>query len=132
MSTRVTPSRPTHNQADGFRAWAGDGSAGLAGAVGPWELVFMPLTDRLGGLIAYALYRLLRRKRAVFPAFVYAVAASLAVAAMLTILATLSHSVFRDVFHIHSFRCGRRSVFLIEGRRAYLGGAGCAGTCSSP
>ncbi len=54
--------------------------------VGPWELIFMPLTDMLGGLIAYALYRLLRRNWAVVPAFVYAVTTSLAVAAMLAIM----------------------------------------------
>ena len=49
-------------------------------------MIFMPLTDMAGGLIAYALYRVLRRKWAVVPAFVYAVTTSLAVAAMLSIL----------------------------------------------
>lgn len=54
--------------------------------VGPWELIWMPLTDIVGGLLAWALYRLLRQRWAVLPCILYAVTTGLAVAFMLVML----------------------------------------------
>jgi uncharacterized membrane protein len=54
--------------------------------VGPWELVFMPLSDTAGGLLAWWLYRLLRRRWPVVPLALYAVTTSLSVGLMLTAL----------------------------------------------
>jgi uncharacterized membrane protein len=51
--------------------------------VGPWELVWMPLTDMLGGLLAWAIYRLLRRRWAAIPMSIYALTTGLAVGTML-------------------------------------------------
>jgi uncharacterized membrane protein len=54
---------------------------------GPWELIWMPLTDMLGGLIAWALFRLLLRQRLpVIPMVVYAITTGFAVGLMLTML----------------------------------------------
>ena len=54
--------------------------------VGPWELIFMPVTDMAGGLAAWWLYRLLRRRLPLIPLTVYAVSTSLSVGLMLTAL----------------------------------------------
>jgi uncharacterized membrane protein len=54
--------------------------------VGPWELVFMPLTDVTGGLLAWAVYRLLGRRWAAVPMAVYAATTGLSVALMLWFL----------------------------------------------
>ncbi len=54
--------------------------------VGPWELVFMPLTDMAGGLLTWRLYRLLQRRLPVIPLAVYAITTSLSVGLMLTVL----------------------------------------------
>jgi uncharacterized membrane protein len=52
--------------------------------VGPWELAWMPFTDMVGGLIAWALYRfVLRRRWPVVPMAVYALTTGLAVGMML-------------------------------------------------
>ena len=53
--------------------------------VGPWELVWMPLTDIAGGLLAYAIYRALGRRWAVLPMLVYALTTGAAVGLMLTV-----------------------------------------------
>ncbi len=54
--------------------------------VGPWELIFMPLTDVAGGLLAWGLFRLLRRRWPLVPLILYAITTSLAVGSMLTVL----------------------------------------------
>lgn len=54
--------------------------------VGPWELIFMPLTDMVGGLAAWSLFRLLRRRLPLVPLVVYAITTSLSVGLMLTVL----------------------------------------------
>ncbi len=54
--------------------------------VGPWELIFMPLTDMAGGLMAWFLFRLLRRRWPFIPLAVYAITTSLSVGLMLTVL----------------------------------------------
>lgn len=54
--------------------------------VGPWELIFMPLTDIAGGLLAWWLYRLLQPRLPVIPLAVYAITTSLSVGLMLTVL----------------------------------------------
>jgi uncharacterized membrane protein len=52
--------------------------------VGPWELIWMPLTDMLGGFLAWGLYQLIRRKT-VFPSMIlYAITTGLAVGLMLS------------------------------------------------
>jgi len=51
--------------------------------VGPWELVWMPLTDMAGGLLAWTIYRALQRKWIAVPLFVYAATTGAAVAVML-------------------------------------------------
>ncbi len=56
--------------------------------VGPWELIFMPLTDMAGGLLAWWLYRLLRRRWPLVPLAIYAITTSLSVGLMLTVLGT--------------------------------------------
>ncbi len=56
--------------------------------VGPWELIFMPLTDMAGGLLAWWLFRLLRRRFAVLPLAVYAITTSVSAGLMLTVLGT--------------------------------------------
>lgn len=55
--------------------------------VGPWELVWMPLTDIVGGLLAWALYHfILRQRLAVLPMILYALVTGAAVGLMLYIL----------------------------------------------
>lgn len=61
--------------------------------VGPWELVFMPLTDMAGGLLAWFIYRLLRRRWPVVPLAIYAITTSLSVGLMLTMLGEGGFSV---------------------------------------
>jgi uncharacterized membrane protein len=52
--------------------------------VGPWELVWMPLTDIVGGLLAWALYYfILRQRLAVLPMILYALTTGAAVGLML-------------------------------------------------
>jgi uncharacterized membrane protein len=54
---------------------------------GPWELVWMPLTDMAGGLLAWALYRfVLRRHWPAIPMIVYALTTGAAVGLMLALL----------------------------------------------
>ena len=55
----------------------------LSPFVGPWELVWMPFTDMAGGLLAWAIYKLLRRHLPAIPMLVYALTTSAAVALML-------------------------------------------------
>jgi uncharacterized membrane protein len=52
--------------------------------VGAWELIFMPLTDAAGGLIAFFLYRALGKRYPLIPLAVYALTTSAAVGLMLT------------------------------------------------
>ena len=54
--------------------------------VGPWELIWMPLTDVVGGLLAWALYQLLRRRWAWLPCLFYGITTALSVAFMLVML----------------------------------------------
>lgn len=54
--------------------------------VGPWELIFMPLTDMVGGLLAWGIYRLLRQRWPLVPLIMYAITTSLSVGLMLTAL----------------------------------------------
>lgn len=52
--------------------------------VGPWELAWMPFTDMAGGLLAWALYRfVLRRRWPAVPMAVYGLTTGLAVGLML-------------------------------------------------
>jgi uncharacterized membrane protein len=52
--------------------------------VGPWELLWMPLTDMLGGLLAWAIYRFALRERwPAIPMAAYALTTGLAVGVML-------------------------------------------------
>jgi uncharacterized membrane protein len=52
--------------------------------VGPWELAWMPLTDMVGGLLAWMLYRfVLRGHWPVLPMAIYALTTGLAVGLML-------------------------------------------------
>ena len=53
--------------------------------VGPWELVWMPLTDIAGGLLAYAIFRALGRRWPILPMLVYALTTGAAVGLMLTV-----------------------------------------------
>ena len=56
--------------------------------VGPWELIFMPLTDMAGGLLAWGLFHLLRRRWPLIPLVLYAITTALSVGLMLTVLGT--------------------------------------------
>src|SRR5512140_3571041 len=51
--------------------------------VGPWELIFMPLTDIAGGVLAYTVYRWIGRRLPVIPLAIYGITTSLAVGLML-------------------------------------------------
>lgn len=51
--------------------------------VGPWELVWMPLTDMAGGVLAWALYRSLGERWPAVPMTLYALTTGLAVGLML-------------------------------------------------
>jgi len=51
--------------------------------VGPWELIWMPLTDAAGGMLAWALYCILRQRWAILPCILYALTTAGAVALML-------------------------------------------------
>jgi len=53
---------------------------------GPWELIFMPITDMIGGGIAWGIYRLMANRWPVIPMVVYAVTTGAAVGLMLTVL----------------------------------------------
>ncbi len=59
-------------------------SAMLSPFFGPWELIFMPLTDILGGFLAYYLYRWTKLKY--FAMAVYGFTTALSVAWMLSVL----------------------------------------------
>ena len=56
--------------------------------IGPWELIFMPLTDMAGGLLAWWLFRLLKQRLPLIPLAIYAITTSLSVGLMLTALGT--------------------------------------------
>ncbi len=51
---------------------------------GPWERVFMPVTDLLGGWIAYGLYVRQGHRRPWFPMIVYAATTAGSVALMMS------------------------------------------------
>ena len=52
--------------------------------VGPWELVFMPLTDIAGGVLAYIFFRWMGKRLALVALSVYAITTSLSVGLMLS------------------------------------------------
>ena len=52
--------------------------------VGPWELVFMPLTDIAGGVIAYILFKWMGKRHPLVALSVYAITTSLSVGLMLS------------------------------------------------
>ena len=54
--------------------------------VGPLELIWMPLTDILGGLLAWGIFRALGERYPVIPMLIYAFTTSAAVALMLFLL----------------------------------------------
>lgn len=54
--------------------------------VGPWELVWMPLTDMAGGVLAWAVYRAMGLRWPALPMGLYALATGLAVGLMLWVL----------------------------------------------
>ena len=54
--------------------------------VGPLELIWMPLTDIVGGLLAWGIYRALGERYPVVPMLIYALTTSAAVALMLYLL----------------------------------------------
>jgi uncharacterized membrane protein len=54
--------------------------------VGPWELIFMPLTDMAGGVLAYFLNRWTGRRFPIAALAFYAITTSLSVGLMLTVL----------------------------------------------
>ena len=56
--------------------------------VGPWELVFMPLTDIAGGVIAYILFRWMSKRHPLVALSVYAITTSLSVGLMLSFFGT--------------------------------------------
>jgi len=53
---------------------------------GVWELVWMPVSDVLGGILAWAFYRVLRQRYIVLPCILYAMTTALSVALMLWVL----------------------------------------------
>lgn len=53
---------------------------------GPWELIFMPITDMIGGGIAWGIYRLFSNRWPAIPMVVYALTTGAAVGLMLTVL----------------------------------------------
>jgi len=54
--------------------------------VGPWELIFMPMTDIAGGIIAYFIFRGLGNRFPLAPLCIYAITTSVSVGLMLTTL----------------------------------------------
>jgi uncharacterized membrane protein len=55
--------------------------------VGPWELIWMPLTDMAGGVLAWAIFRLLKKRWTMIPAMAaYALTTGAAVALMLWVM----------------------------------------------
>ncbi len=54
--------------------------------VGPWELIFMPLTDMAGGLLCWWLYRLMGKRFPLVALGVYALATALSVGLMLNVV----------------------------------------------
>jgi len=54
--------------------------------VGPLELIWMPLTDILGGFLAWGIYQVLGNRYPVVPMVIYALTTSAAVALMLYFL----------------------------------------------
>ena len=69
-----------------FALWIGIGTffANMVSPfAGPWDLVWMPITDVVGGVIAWGLFAVLRRRFAVLPMIVYALTTGAAVGLML-------------------------------------------------
>ena len=58
----------------------------LSPFVGPWELLWMPLTDMAGGVLAWVIYRALRQRWPVIPMAVYALSTGMAVGTMMFVL----------------------------------------------
>jgi len=54
--------------------------------IGPWELIWMPLTDMAGGVLAWFVFRILKRRHRAIPLGVYALTTGLAVATMLYVM----------------------------------------------
>ena len=78
--------------------------------VGPWELIWMPVTDILGGFMAWFVYdRLFRRRYPAFAMALYALTTGFAVALMLSILGI-------DLFYFALLAVGfSEAVILIGG-----------------
>lgn len=51
---------------------------------GPWDLIWMPLTDIAGGLLAWSIFQVLGKRFAAIPMIVYALTTGAAVGLMLT------------------------------------------------
>lgn len=51
--------------------------------VGPWELIWMPFTDMAGGVLAWGLFLLLRKRLPFLPMLVYALTTGMSVGLML-------------------------------------------------
>jgi uncharacterized membrane protein len=51
--------------------------------VGPWELIWMPLTDMAGGLLAWVIYQFLHKHWPIVPLTIYAITTGSAVGTML-------------------------------------------------
>ena len=83
--------------------------------VGPWELIFMPLTDLAGGWLAWWLYRLMQRRWPLVALAVYAMTTSLAVGLMLTALGTGGFWVLAGLVAVPEF------IILIGGYPLMLG-----------
>jgi len=58
----------------------------LSPFVGPWELLWMPLTDMAGGVLAWAIYHTLRQRWPAIPMAVYALTTGMAVGTMMFVL----------------------------------------------
>lgn len=53
---------------------------------GPWDLIFMPITDMVGGLLAWFIYKVINRKLPIVPIVVYALTTGVSVGLMLAML----------------------------------------------
>jgi uncharacterized membrane protein len=58
---------------------------------GPWDLIWMPLTDMAGGVLAWLVYRAIGRRWAIIPMAMYALTTGAAVGLMLSVLLNLPY-----------------------------------------
>jgi len=59
-------------------------SASISPFVSLWELIFMPVTDILGGYAAYTLYKVMKQRFPVLPMVLYSMTTAVSVGYMLT------------------------------------------------